>query len=120
MGDVLRYVPPGQGKPAPEPPNAWDGKIVEGPHRHRIAELLDELTAIAVFDWTFRHLASRRNDIFVELAKLQITRGRMMRAYAIDGKPLITHVGIKNLLDRRAINDPDIPTANTRQIKEEE
>ncbi len=113
-GGILRHVPPGKGRPAPEPPNAWDTAVVEGPHRHKIAEMLDELTAIAEYDWIIRHLTQRRNALFVALAKLNVTRGRMQRAYAIEGKTLITHVGIKNVLDRAGI------PANPRPTKEEE
>ncbi len=110
---VAKYVPPAEGQPAPEPPNAQDKAVTEGPHRHRIAALLDELTAIAVIDWQYRHLIPRRNAIFVELRKLFVTTGRMKRAYAIaeldaQGRPgasklLITHVGIKGILDKAGV-----------------
>ncbi len=98
---ISKYVPPGKGQPAPEPPNAQDTEIIEGPHRMEIAEKLDDLTAIAEIDWQYRHVIPHRNAIFVALAALGVTQGRMKRAYAIDGTPIITHVGIVNILGRQ-------------------
>lgn len=126
MGSATsRYVPAARAKPAPEPPNAWDTKIVEGPHRHRIAALLDELTEIAEVDWQWRHLLKRRNEIFVELAKMQITMGRMKRAYAIasppaaEGKPIITHVSILQTLRRAGVPAGSGPPRPNSQEEEE-
>ncbi len=126
MGSARRHVPPGRAIPAPEPPNSWDKHIVEGPHRHKIAEMLDELGEIAEVDWTYRHLVSSRNGLsrrdalFVELRKLQVTTGRMQRAYAIEGQPLITHVGIKAILGKAGVPVGSGPKRPSTLNEEEE
>lgn len=116
MGSASRHVPSGKGRPAPEPPNAWDTAAVEGPDRIEIAGLLDELTEIAEVDWSYRHLIPRRNEIFIRLRQLGITMGRMLRAYAIDGKPIITHVGILGVLRKAGVPSGSGPD---RPLKEE-
>lgn len=103
MGSAMKHVPPGKGQPAPEPPNAWDSAVVSGPDAVEIASLLDELTEIAEVEWSFRHLVKRRNEIFIRLRLLGVTLGRMTRAYAIDGKPIITHVSILPMLRRAGV-----------------
>jgi hypothetical protein len=122
MGRAMRHVPPAVGRAAPEPPNAWDTAVVEGPNRHKIAALLDELTEIAEVDWVFRHLKVRRDEIFVALHLLKVTSGRMTRAYAVasppdaKGRPLFTHAGINGVLNRAGV-----PTERpTRPTQEEE
>lgn len=90
----------GKGQPAPDPPNAWDTKIIEGPDWREIQDLLEETTQIAEADWTFRELKKRLPAIWLRLSELGVTIGRMVRAYAIDGKPIITHVTILKILQK--------------------
>jgi hypothetical protein len=116
MAKASRHVPAAVGKPAPESPKVWDTAAIEGPDRHKIAALLDELTELAEVDWAYRHLIkrpgpvpSRRDQIFIELYQLKVTLGRMTRAYAIacpptaEGRPLITHVGIRGVIEKAGV-----------------
>lgn len=116
MGRAMKHVPPGKGQPAPDPPNAWDLSAVEGPNWRHIQELLEETTEIAEVDWAWRHLRLRRDRIWAELANLGITQGRMQRAYAINGKPITSHVAILNVLKRLGIK----VTPMQRPAKEDE
>lgn len=108
MGKAMKHVPKGKGSPAPDPPTIWDKAAVEGPHWRQIQELLEETTEIAEIDWAYRHLIPRRNQIWAQLAKLGITQGRMRRAYAIDGKPITSHVGINNVLKKLGVDAPAV------------
>lgn len=103
MGRAMKHVPPGKGDPAPDPPGVWDKEAVEGPNWRKIQNLLEETTEIAEIDWAYRHLIPRRNAIWAELAGLGVTQGRMRRAYAIDKKPITSHVGVKNVLNRLGV-----------------
>lgn len=81
--------------PAPDPRNTWDADIIEeGPDRMEIALLLEESTEIAVYEWTWRKLYDRRMEIWLRLRDLGITTSRMARAYAVNGKSIITPTAI--------------------------
>lgn len=124
MGSAMRHVPPAKGKAAPEPPNAWDTAVIEGPNRHKIAKLLDELTEIAEVDWAFRHLKVRRDQIFVALHLLKVTSGRMTRAYAVasppeaKGRPLYTHAGINGVLNKAGVLTKSTPSQEEEEADE--
>lgn len=122
MGSARRFVPPGKGIPIPDPPNAWDTDVVEGPNWPEITGLLDELTEIVEVDWAYRHLIPRRNDIFIRLRELGVTTGRILRAYAIklpDGthRRLFTHVGINGVLKKAGVPVGEPFGAGTRPEK---
>lgn len=93
-----RKVPqPGKPKPlpVPDPPNVWDTDLIEeGPDRMEIALLLEESTEIAVVDWKWRKLYDRRMDIWLRLRELGVTQARMARAYAVNGRSIITATAI--------------------------
>lgn len=117
MGRAMRHVPPGKGQPAPDPPNVWDLAAVEGKDWKLIQELLEETTEIAEVDYAWTYLRPRRNDIWGQLAKLGVTQGRMRRAYAINGKPITSHVAINNVLKKLGIK---LQAERPNQSKEDE
>lgn len=81
--------------PVPDPPNTRDADLIEeGPDRLEIAELLEETTDIALADWKFRKLMSRRMDIWLRLRELGVTTSRMARAYAVNGRSIISATAI--------------------------
>lgn len=83
------------GIPVPDPPNAWDIDIIEeGPDRMEIAQLLEETTEIAVVDWKWQRLFRRRMVIWLRLRELGVTHSRMARAYAVNGRSVITATAI--------------------------
>lgn len=98
MTSPKRKVPqPGKPKPlpVPDPPNVWDTDLIEeGPNRMEIAKLLEETTDIAVVDWKWRKLYDRRMDIWLRLRELGVTQARMARAYAVNGRSIITATAI--------------------------
>lgn len=101
--DLRRYVPSCSAQAVPDPPNAWDMRVLDGDDAEEIALLLSELAMIAEVDWAWRHLHKRRDDVFVRLATLGITVGRMQRNYAIDGKTIISHPSVGSVLRRYGI-----------------
>lgn len=88
-------MPRAKALPVPDPPNTWDADLIEeGPNRHEIAELLEETTDIALSDWKWRALVRRRMDIWLRLRALGVTTSRMARAYAVNGRSIITATAI--------------------------
>lgn len=116
MGKALRYVPPGKGKPAPDPVGVRDSGVLEGPHADEVIELLDETTQIAEVDWQYRHLIPQRNRLWARLYQLGVSQRRMVRAYAVNGRPLTTHVGVTKVLGALGVLRPK----NTPKPQEEE
>jgi hypothetical protein len=106
--------------PVPDPPNVWDTDLIEeGPNRMEIAKLLEETTDIAVVDWKWRKLYDRRMEIWLRLRELGVTQARMSRAYAVNGRSIITPTAITlafrrhdNRLRGRPIDTSRVPGAS--------
>lgn len=117
-----RVPQPGKPKPlpVPDPPNVWDTDLIEsGPDAMEIAKLLEETTDIAVVDWKWRKLYDRRMDIWLRLRELGVTQARMARAYAVNGRSIITPTAITlafrrhdNRLRGRPIDTSRVPGAH--------
>lgn len=87
----------GVAAPLPDPPNAWDTRIVEGEHWQEIQELLELTTRCAQADWNYRQLWTRMPKAWARLRELEVSVGRILRYYAVDGKSILTHPTILKL-----------------------
>lgn len=81
----------GTAEPLPDPVNATDVRVVEGPNWKEVQDLLAKTRECAEADWRYRQLRSQRGRWWARLRYLGINVGRIRRNYVVDGEYLISH-----------------------------